>query len=852
MEPEVCHIKFFCARLRVCVIACLLAGGLAAQVPFKSTGQVFAVIKNTNELHVFTVQAGYNSSTTIPVGPLPAGGLDAVGFRRTDRFLYGIGRSDNHLYRIGEGAVASDLGAIGLDNNLRYLAGDVTPDGRYLLAAGSTVLGNVVQLVRIDLTDPAFGVSVTPLSGVGHLSDLATEPSTGQIYGYDMQFSRLIRINPVNNTVTPFGLTGPGHMMQGVYFDAFGDLYAVGSTLYGVVQGFFQYDLNNGIEKRMATGALADISDLASAPYSVELSNIAEPSVVLPCTDVLFNYTLVNSTGETLHNMLFSHQLPAGFTVKSVQFNSFGGVLDTVTVPGTMRMELEQVTPGEKNLTVKINVGDIPKSKYNSQATLEGLPDEYGKSLLSDFIKEAGFEDSTAFFVNRFEEDTLSNLWFVCHGETISLDATDFGGSVAWSNGTVAPSVSVGQGGMFTFKAATACEEVFVRHDVTSASCPYTISVLHTFEPDTIFACSDVSFRFAVRNESGEPRFNVSLCDTLPEGFTFGSVVRNPFGGVVTAAGRVFCIDQMNLPVGTDTVVVLVHAENITPGTYSNRAYLNNLPLVMGPFRQSDNPFTFPVDSSRLVVKGALSDSLFLVAQVCPESSVVLDAGNYGETFLWDNGEKTAELKVSEPGTYYTSIFDGCEPAWLTWEVLPAPGVVLEQTVPYRIHQGEEVQLNPVWDGNGMPVIFSWSDPWGSSLTCMDCAYPVASPLHTTGYVLKAENGYCSDSLLVLVEVDESRRIYAPNIFSPNDDGENDLYFLQSPDETIVRYWQIFDRWGSVVFEAKDRFLHAGAPAWDGRCNGKDLPEGVYTWVARLEFLDKTVGLFTGDVMLVR
>jgi hypothetical protein len=84
-------------------------------------------------------------------------------------------------------------------------------------------------------------------------------------------------------------------MMQGVYFDAFGDLYAVGSTLYGVVQGFFQYDLNNGIEKRMATtGALADISDLASAPYSVELSNIAEPSVVLPCTDVLFNYTLVN------------------------------------------------------------------------------------------------------------------------------------------------------------------------------------------------------------------------------------------------------------------------------------------------------------------------------------------------------------------------------------------------------------------------------------------------------------------------------------------------------------------------------------------------------------------------------
>ena len=113
MEPEVCHIRYILARVRAFLLACVLAGGVSAQVPFSSTGQVFAVIKSTNELHVFTVQAGYNSSTTIPVGSLPAGGLDAVGFRRTDRFLYGLGRSDNHLYRIGQGAVFADLGRSG-------------------------------------------------------------------------------------------------------------------------------------------------------------------------------------------------------------------------------------------------------------------------------------------------------------------------------------------------------------------------------------------------------------------------------------------------------------------------------------------------------------------------------------------------------------------------------------------------------------------------------------------------------------------------------------------------------------------------------------------------------------------
>jgi gliding motility-associated-like protein len=231
---------------------------------------------------------------------------------------------------------------------------------------------------------------------------------------------------------------------------------------------------------------------------------------------------------------------------------------------------------------------------------------------------------------------------------------------------------------------------------------------------------------------------------------------------------------------------------------------------------------------------------------------VVLDAGAYGETFEWDNGTKDAELTVSGPGTYYTSIFDGCEPAWLIWEVSSAPGVMLEHTGLYRIHQGEEVQLNPGIEGGGMPVTFNWSDPWEVSLSCLDCANPVASPLHTTDYVLKAENGYCSDSVGIRVEVDETRRIYAPNIFSPNDDGENDFYSLQSPDEVFIRQWQIFDRWGSLVFEVRDQALYAGTPAWDGRFGGKSLPEGVYTWVALLEFVDKTTGLFSGDVMLIR
>jgi hypothetical protein len=159
MEPEVCHIKFFSARLRVCVIACLLAGGLAAQVPFKSTGQVFAVIKNTNELHVFTVQAGYNSSTTDSGGATACWRTGCCGASagpivfcmvlvEATITCTGSKRSSGIPIWVRSGSTTTCV----------IWPATLTPDGRYLLAAGSTVLGNVVQLVRIDLTDPAFAV----------------------------------------------------------------------------------------------------------------------------------------------------------------------------------------------------------------------------------------------------------------------------------------------------------------------------------------------------------------------------------------------------------------------------------------------------------------------------------------------------------------------------------------------------------------------------------------------------------------------------------------------------------------------------------------------------------------------
>jgi gliding motility-associated-like protein len=72
--------------------------------------------------------------------------------------------------------------------------------------------------------------------------------------------------------------------------------------------------------------------------------------------------------------------------------------------------------------------------------------------------------------------------------------------------------------------------------------------------------------------------------------------------------------------------------------------------------------------------------------------------------------------------------------------------------------------------------------------------------------------------------------IFVANIFTPNNDGTNDvLYPYLFSDLTIEKYsFVIYDRWGSRVFETND--MQAG---WNGDFNGKQAAKGVYLWSIR-------------------
>jgi len=88
----------------------------------------------------------------------------------------------------------------------------------------------------------------------------------------------------------------------------------------------------------------------------------------------------------------------------------------------------------------------------------------------------------------------------------------------------------------------------------------------------------------------------------------------------------------------------------------------------------------------------------------------------------------------------------------------------------------------------------------------------------------------CPDTAYIQVEVTPEHRFFAPNTFTPNGDGLNDVFMPAIMGAEQYRF-MIFDRWGMLIFETYD--IYTG---WDGRFKGNKCQEDVYVW--KVDYLD--------------
>jgi gliding motility-associated-like protein len=99
-----------------------------------------------------------------------------------------------------------------------------------------------------------------------------------------------------------------------------------------------------------------------------------------------------------------------------------------------------------------------------------------------------------------------------------------------------------------------------------------------------------------------------------------------------------------------------------------------------------------------------------------------------------------------------------------------------------------------------------------------------------------------------------TKEVYIPNIFSPNTDGDNDIFTVEGGKNVQrINNVSIYDRWGELVFQSGNFTLDKKYEfGWDGRFKGQAAMQGVYVYVVEVLYNDDTRETVSGDVTLIR
>ena len=200
-------------------------------------------------------------------------------------------------------------------------------------------------------------------------------------------------------------------------------------------------------------------------------------------------------------------------------------------------------------------------------------------------------------------------------------------------------------------------------------------------------------------------------------------------------------------------------------------------------------------------------------------------------------------------GNYQVTIRDhyACEATYAV-DIITPLNITLDLGADVNILLGETVAINP--SVNLPPSTVVWSPALG--LDCADCLQPNAAPTETTTYqvtVTDAQNCIATDELTIFV--DNTRIIFIPNAFSPNGDGTNDfLTIYGGQDVAEILSFQVFNRWGAMVFALQNFQPNDELLGWNGMVNGKNVAEGVYIYRAEVLFKDGLTEQYVGDVTI--
>ena len=426
----------------------------------------------------------------------------------------------------------------------------------------------------------------------------------------------------------------------------------------------------------------------------------------------------------------------------------------------------------------------------------------------------------------------LGNDTTICQGSSMTLVATQStSATYLWSNNVTTPTLTVNNTGNYTVTvtigtctamdsiAITLAQNPTVNLGNDTSFCNVNSFLLDATTPNMTYLWQDNS-TLSTLNATSTGIYSITITD--PNGCTGQDFIALNFA------------QPPVLDLGPDSIYCNTSSITLNASTSDGIAYLWG--------DSTTNPI-ITVDSSGTYFVGVINadqcfsiDSItvgFVTSElvefgndtiICEGEILNLNVENFGATYLWQDGSTLPTYDVAQAGAYFVDVTSGgcsdtdtiivdIEPPLEAISLPSDTTFCNETTITVTAYQPNAT--NYLWEG--FSAYYGQNDPADTSfIITLDGLYTVT-----------VSNGCQSIELTMEVFTEDCGCYpYIPNAFTPNNDGNNDIFRIYSNCQIDNYRLTIYDRWGSLLFQSNDI-----GEGWNGEFQGNILPNGVYVYV---------------------
>lgn len=447
---------------------------------------------------------------------------------------------------------------------------------------------------------------------------------------------------------------------------------------------------------------------------------------------------------------------------------------------------------------------------------------------------------SPSFTVFSSPLPAISGPTAVCNGELAPLTTTTPYLSYSWSpGGSTNDTINAGAGSYTVTVLDTA--------GCLITSPPYVVSVFN-YVLNVTGVVPYCSGNFITITAAGSPPAGASYVwstgSTMPSinvaaGGTYSVTLNYPNGCTTDTTFAVPNPNPLPTPLitgstltcnTTNTTIAVDSASLYTSFLWSNSSTGSSISILNGTFTVTvtdvngcsavSPPFTVTNFNPLVSINSA---------DFCPGDSTLLNAVSSipaGANYLWSNAVTSQSQYTSAGGTFYVivSYANGCsvsDTVNVTVYADPAAGYTSDP--PGVSPPGTVVSFTDVSIiSSGFIVNWDWDfgDSLGSTSNLQNPTYVYAADgVYIVTLAVQSDNG-CWDT--VRIEYVVASDIEVPNVFTPNNDGNNDVLAFNNLKYFPGTALTVFNRWGNKVYTNPD---------YHNDWNGSGCSDGVYYFI---------------------